>query len=126
MFLLATGKINPEDNMKNILMQVWENEQIQILETGFQKHRSESFVSRSISGLGERNLFFLQAFLSVATAAHDYTPTGPDEPLEDDDEEGGGGGGGGGGPGNGLSCDFAVRQVHHEVSDKFGTKFRGK
>lgn len=110
-------------------MQIWENDNIQILESGFQQHSSESFFSKSISGLGERNLYFLQAFLSVATASHDSTTTQSDEALVDDDEEGGeeggGGGGGGGRPHNGLSCDFAV-QVDREVIKTNDMRHTGK
>ena len=56
--------------MRNILMHIWENNDIdmKILEAGFIDQQRESFSNEAIPGQAERNLFLLQAFLSVSSA----------------------------------------------------------
>ena len=70
MFLPATGKIQGNENMRNILMYIWETNDIdmKILEAGFIAQQRESFSNEDTPGQAERNLFFLQAFLSVSSS----------------------------------------------------------
>jgi len=106
-FQLVTGRIKAEDDMKTVLMQIWDDVDIKILESGFLEHQKESFYNVSPE-TSQRNLFFVQGFLSLTSSGQDQPPDDQVESDQDVEEGCGGGVGGGGGSNDCSACDFAV------------------